>query len=207
MSPETGKVNGAPRRLTAGAGNELEPACVSGDAFTFTNAENVGDVWSIPFDLDGGKPLGALERMIQGHARRESPSLSVDGRYVAFSSNQSGQKNIWLREVATGKESQSARSPLVQRYPVINASGSRIAYRAYENGKRVVYVSPPGGVPEMVCEGCARPQDTLARDVHFPDNRACQAGYSLYASRTIAWAMVPQVNAAAVAGAWRRLSR
>jgi len=29
MSPKTGKVSGAPRRLTAGAGNELEPACAS----------------------------------------------------------------------------------------------------------------------------------------------------------------------------------
>jgi Tol biopolymer transport system component len=159
MSPETGKVNGAPSRLTAGAGNELEPACASGDAFTFTNAETVGDVWSLPFDLDRGKPVGALERITQGRARRENPSLSGDGRYVAFASNQSGQKNIWLRELATGKESQVARSPLVQRYPIIDASGGRIAFMVYENGKRFMYVSAPGGVPEMLCEECVRAQD------------------------------------------------
>lgn len=159
MSPETGKVSGAPRRLTAGAGNELEPACASGDAFTFTNAETVGDVWSLPFDLDRGKPVGPLERITQGRARRENPSLSGDGRYVAFASNQSGPLNIWLRELATGSESQVASSQLVQRYPIVNASGGRIAFSVFENGKRFVYMSTPGGVPEIVCEGCVRAAD------------------------------------------------
>ncbi len=163
LSPETGKVSGAPRRLTAGAGNELEPACASGassgEAFTFTNAEVVGDIWSLPLDLNRGKPVGALERITQGRASRENPSLSGDGRYVAFASNQSGQKNIWLRELATGSESQVARSPLVQRYPVIDASGSRIAFTVWENGKKSVYVSAPGGVPEKLCEGCVRASD------------------------------------------------
>ena len=159
MSPETGKVSGAPRRLTVGAGNELEPACASGDAFTFTNAETIGDVWSLPFDLDGGRPLGALDRFTQGRFMRKDPSLSGDGRYVAFASNQSGQMNIWLRELATGRESQVTSSPLRQRFPVINASGSQIAFSVWENGKRFVSVSAPGGVPEMLCEGCLRAQD------------------------------------------------
>lgn len=159
LSEKTGKASGAPRRLTTGAGNELEPACASGDAFAFTSGQNVGDIWALPFDLDRGKPVGTLERMTQGRARRENPSLSANGRYVAFVSDQSGQKNIWLRELATGKETQVARSPLVQRYPVINASGSRIAFSEYENGKRFVYVSSSGGAPEMWCEGCVRAQD------------------------------------------------
>jgi Tol biopolymer transport system component len=47
----------------------------------------------------------------------------------------------------------------VQRYPIINASGSRIAFSVFENGKRFVYVSTSGGVPEMLCEGCARASD------------------------------------------------
>ena len=36
ISAETGKVSGVFKRLTAGAGNEVEPSCASGDAFTFT---------------------------------------------------------------------------------------------------------------------------------------------------------------------------
>jgi Tol biopolymer transport system component len=55
--------------------------------------------------------------------------------------------NIWLRGLATGRETQLARSALVQRSPVINASGTRIAFLGYENGKRFVFMSTPGGVP------------------------------------------------------------
>ena len=67
--------------------------------------------------------------------------------------------NIWLRELATGKESHVASSKFVQRFPAIDASGSRIAFSSYENGKRLVYVSTPGGTPEKVCEGCLRATD------------------------------------------------
>ena len=58
-----------------------------------------------------------------------------------------------------GKSSIVAASPFVQRYPVSNASGAKIAFSVYEKDKRVVYVSAPGGVPERLCEGCLRATD------------------------------------------------
>ena len=159
ISAETGKVSGVFKRLTAGAGNEVEPSCASGDAFTFTNVEMRSDIWLMPFDLDRGRSAGAPERITQGSARREHASLSGDGRYVAFASDQSGRLDVWLRELATGKESHVASSRFVQRFPVINDSGSRVAFSSYENGKRLVYVSTPGGTPEKLCEGCLRATD------------------------------------------------
>ena len=48
----------------------------------------------------------------------------------------------------------------MQRFPVINASGSRIAFSVYEgNGKRSVYVFTQGGASEKMCEGCLRATD------------------------------------------------
>jgi tricorn protease-like protein len=126
---------------------------------TFTNVETRGDVWSLPFDLDHGTPEGALERITQGPGRREDPSLSGNGRYLALASDQAGQLNIWMRDLATGKESRVASSSFVQRFPVSNASGSRVAFSVYEKDKRVVYVSAPGGTPEKLCEGCLRATD------------------------------------------------
>ena len=64
-----------------------------------------------------------------------------------------------MRDLATGKESSVAGSSFVQTYPVINASGARIAFSVYEKDKRVVYVSAPGGAPEKLCEGCLRATD------------------------------------------------
>jgi Tol biopolymer transport system component/DNA-binding winged helix-turn-helix (wHTH) protein len=155
VSNETGKVSGVFKRLTAGAGNEVQPSCSPRDLLAFTKLDSRRDIMLLPFDLDRGTPRGPLERIAPGQA----PSLSSNGRYVAFASDRSGVLNIWLREIATGKESQVASSQFVQRFPVINASGGRIAFSSYEHGKRLVYASTPGGTPEKLCEGWLRAQD------------------------------------------------
>ncbi len=159
ISPQTGKVSGAIRKLTTGAGGELDPSCATDGITAFTKGETRSDIWLLPFDLDRGTATGALERVTQSPAFREHPSLSGNGRFVAFASDQSGRLNIWTRDLATGKESSMANSSLVQRFPVIAASGDRIAYSVYEQDKRLVYMSSPGGTPEKLCEGCLHATD------------------------------------------------
>jgi eukaryotic-like serine/threonine-protein kinase len=161
ISVDTGKVSGVFRRLTVGAGHEVEPSSATGDSLAFTQLEIRRDIWSLPFDLKRGKSKGMLERVTDGPAWREHASLSSSGRYVAFASAQSGRRsNIWLRDLATGKESHVVSSSFVQRYPLINASGSRIAFSVYEgNGKRSVYLFTQGGASEKMCEGCLRATD------------------------------------------------
>jgi Tol biopolymer transport system component len=159
ISSGTGKVSGLLRRLTTGAGTDVDPACASGGALTFTSLDTRRDVWSLPLDLSTGTGKSALERITQGPARREHASLSRNGNYVAFASDQSGQLNIWTRELATGKESRVATSSFVQRFPVSNASGARIAFSMYEKNTRVLYAASPGGAPDKLCEGCLRATD------------------------------------------------
>ncbi len=156
LSTETGKVTGALKRISTGSGNEDEPSCAAAGAVAFTNLEVRRDIWSVPFDLDRAKSKGTLTRITQALTRRNGSSLSSNGRYIAFGSSQSGRMNIWLRELETGKESPVASSAVFQRYPLINASGTRIAFSTNENGNRVLYMSTPGGVPEKLCEGCLR---------------------------------------------------
>jgi Tol biopolymer transport system component len=157
LSSRTGKVNGVPRRLTVGAGNEDGVSCASGGALAFSDRESTSNVWSLPFDLNRGTPKGALERITQGPAIRGSASLSNDGSSMAFHSNQSGGTNIWRRDLATRNESIVASSSLLQRFPVISPSGVRIAFAVNEkDDKRTVYVAAPGAEPEKVCEGCTR---------------------------------------------------
>jgi serine/threonine protein kinase len=159
LSPQTGKVSGLPKRLTTGAGNEADPSCASGGVLTFTNVETRRDFWSLPFDLDRGTSMGTLERITQGPAWRADASLSNNGRYVVFASDQSGRLNIWMRELASGKELSVSSSSFVQRFPVISPSGARTAFAMFEKEKRVLYVSSRGGAPEKLCEGCLRATD------------------------------------------------
>jgi Tol biopolymer transport system component len=158
VSTRTGKVTGEPQRLTIGAGNDLRASCASGGALTFAKIDARSDVWLLPVELNHGRSAGAPQRMARGQPWHENPSLAQNGQ-VAFASDQSGRMNVWIRELATGKELSVAASPFVQRYPVSSASGGRIAFSAYEHDKRVVYVSVPGGAPDRVCEGCLRATD------------------------------------------------
>jgi Tol biopolymer transport system component len=160
ISPRTGKVSGLFRRLTTSAGNDKHASCAPGGALAFTNVETRTDVWSIPFDLDRGIPKGTLERITNSPAYREYPSLSSNGRYIAFASNQSGgPPNIWSRDLVTGKESNVSSLSFFENYPVINPSGTRVAFSVYEKDKRVVYASAPGGEREKLCEGCLEATD------------------------------------------------
>ncbi len=159
MPPRAERTDGTLRRLTTGVGDEFHASCAPSGEFAFTNLQIRTDVWALPFDLNRREPKGTLERITQGPAHRGYASLSNNGRYVAFSSDQWGQVNIWLRDLVTGKESSVASSSFLELYPVVNASGTRVAYSVFEKDKRVVYASAPGGAPEKLCEGCLRATD------------------------------------------------
>jgi Tol biopolymer transport system component/DNA-binding winged helix-turn-helix (wHTH) protein len=155
-----GKATGAFLRLTAGSGNEVTASCSLADTLAFANSETSGNVWSLPFDLIHGTPNGTPEQLtLQPYTLREGSSISRDGRYLAFSSAQSGVLNVWLHDAATGNQTQLAPSPFVQLFPAISPSGGKVAYSGQENDKRILYVAAPGGVPERLCDGCLRPTD------------------------------------------------
>ncbi len=164
LSPQTGKVAGVPRRLTAGAGIEEDVSCASGGALAFTSRESGSHIWFLPFDLNRGKPTGASERITDGPGDRGFPSLAKNARLIAFFFKQSGRTNIWKRDLVTGTESMvassSASSSVLQRFPVISPSGGKIAFAVNEeNGTRTAYVAATGSEPEKVCDGCVRPTD------------------------------------------------
>ena len=137
LSPRTGKVVGSPQRLTTGAGSDLRASCASGGALAFAKVETRSEVWLLPFDLDRGTSTGVPERMTQGPLWHENPSLAAEWTLCRLCCPISRvESNIWLRELATGKELSVAASPFVQRFPVSNASGANIAFSVYEKDKR-----------------------------------------------------------------------
>jgi len=155
LSPRTGKVSGDPWRLTAGA-NENGPSCASTGVIVFHNAESRRDIWSSPFDLDRGKPTGALDRITRGLGVRLYASLSSDGRYLAYASDQSGQITIWKRDLAEGTETVIARLPLSKVsvvYPAFSPFDGRIAFTILDINPVPTYVEAPGGELEKVGEG------------------------------------------------------
>ena len=159
LSPHSSRVVGIPTRLTAGGGGDFRASCASNGTLAFTRVEPRSDLWLLPFHLDLGVSKGSPKRIRYGSSSHATPSLDRDGRAVAFVSDRIGRPNIWLHELATGNEVPLADAPVVQRYPIITSSGSRVAFSVYENQKRALFVSTRGAAPERVCDGCLRATD------------------------------------------------
>jgi Tol biopolymer transport system component/DNA-binding winged helix-turn-helix (wHTH) protein len=156
LSPQSGEVSGAPRRMTTGSGNEAQPSCASNGNVAFANLTFRNQVWSLPFDLNRAISRGALARVEEVAASRGYPSLSREGNHLAFVSDLSGHQTIWIRDLETGQQLTVAASPFAQRYPVTSPSGSKVAFSSYEKDKRIVYEAAPGGEPVKLCVGCLR---------------------------------------------------
>lgn len=146
LSSETGKVSGDLNRLTVGAANEWQPSCAEEQRVVFDSMQVKRNVWSFAYDLNAGRSMGAPEQVTNRPEGEEHAALSRDGRYVAFASPQTGSDNIWLQEIATGKESRVTESHSMQRFPVISPSSKKVAFSLYSSdGSRSVLITAPGG--------------------------------------------------------------
>jgi Tol biopolymer transport system component len=86
------------------------------------------------------------------------PSLSSDGRKLAFLSDRSGNADIWLRDMDSGKERALTATPWNETHPSITADGTKVAFASGEMQKTVIHVLPLGtGVAETLCEDCGMP--------------------------------------------------
>ena len=80
ISEETGKVAGEPQRLTAGAGDDVQPSMANDGRIVFANQSVKTDLWSVPVDANRGKLTGEIERLTNDAALDRLPFLSADGR-------------------------------------------------------------------------------------------------------------------------------
>src|SRR5439155_13455565 len=65
--------------------------------------ENV-NIWGLPMDVNRAKLAGGLRRLTQDIVAQTYPVVSPDGKKLAFSSRRSGNRDIWLKDLTTGRE-------------------------------------------------------------------------------------------------------
>jgi Tol biopolymer transport system component len=155
------RVEGSPERLTAGSGKELQ-ASAAGKDLVFTSVNESVKLWSLPIDSKQGQVLGPAQRVTLGTAEDGRPSISADGHMLAYLSNRSGNMDVWLRNMTTGKEVAVTATPGNELHPRLTRDGGKLCYAATEHGKQVIYVASAGakpGLPEKICDDCGLPMD------------------------------------------------
>jgi Tol biopolymer transport system component len=156
ISTDSGRVAGEPRRLTFGTAVERNPASASSDRVVFTRVLDNVDVWRLPLDGRTGEARGALERVTDDAARDMVMNVSADGRMLAFLSSRTGRDELWLRDLATGRESQATHSnPRASHAARLRADGAVIAAtRGPAPDSGVDLLRAGGGPASPLCDNC-----------------------------------------------------
>jgi len=118
------------------------------------------------------------------------PTLSPDGQLLAWSSDQSGQSEIYLQDRRTaGVERQITQDGRQNVEPAVSPDGSWIAYRSRVSGG-IWMVPTAGGTPRQVVAFGARP-------AWSPDGRRLVFGSSetLMAGQSRIWSIAPDGSA------------
>jgi len=155
VSPATGRVGGAPARMTFGTAVERTPA-LSGSRLAFASiAENV-DIWRVSLDPVSGLAAGALERVTDDTAADLLRNVSADGRLVVFTSSRTNPEQVWVKDIPSGRERQLTRLDTSATGAQITPDGSRVAVSMNVMGRSRVDVYPSsGGSPSTLCDDCA----------------------------------------------------
>jgi len=123
---------------------------VAGGLLAYTNWGASGQIWRV---WTAGEKAGQAEPLTQTDALDTRPSVSADGTQMIFTRRLGEARNLWAKNLVTGKESLVvAGTPLV---PSLSPSGREIAYSLNDGRTRSISVIPTaGGKPRTICEDC-----------------------------------------------------
>ena len=115
--------------------------------FAFALLSNI-DIWILPIDSDRATSTGELARVTSDPAIDQRPSLSEDGRKIAWETNRGGEFDVWVKDLVSGKEKAITSGPLREHMPAMSPDGSRLVYDAHDDEKVTVLVTSfEGGEP------------------------------------------------------------
>ena len=175
IAPGSGKVVGAPQRLTSSEGVHVGCAVSSDGRMVFVLMTGANNVWRIPLDADRGTVTGAPRQLTTESHNKLSLTVAANESklaYVGLFQVGRGWVEIRVLDIASGREEAfPASRASLQAGPRLSFDGTRLAYSDQAGGKLVSYVvaTGHGASPRPTCENCAvagffaSPNEVLAR--------------------------------------------
>lgn len=122
--------------------NSLGPYSFSPDgkrlAYSQQNAETGSDLWTLPLDTsdpEHPKP-GKPELFLRTPFKALDPSFSPDGRWISYSSTESGRREVFVRPFPGGGASGAGRWQISTgggRFPIWSRDGRELFYGGLDN--------------------------------------------------------------------------
>jgi Tol biopolymer transport system component len=159
ISPRTWKVQGAPERLTSSPTREESPSVASMPdgslRIAFASLSEILDIWGLPLQAETGKVSGEMHQLTRDSTADFHAALSADGRKMVWVSARSGDQEVWIKDLTTGKDAALTADRGDKFLPRFSPDGRKVSFATSRAGTWNVYVAPAaGGAAEMICEDC-----------------------------------------------------
>ncbi len=141
---ENGRAIGEPVQLTLGAGEDIDPAVSQDGKLAYATLRRLRNLWSVSVDPKTWAVTSDPERVLDASWNDFAPALSTDKTKLAFSTDRTGNTDIWLYDgssepkpltVAGGQDLQ----------PVWSPDDRTIAFFSDANGNNDIWVIPGTG--------------------------------------------------------------
>ena len=103
-------------------------------------------------------PPRALSRLTYDPGLQSEPTWSPDGRFIAYSSDRSGNSDIWIKPIGEGDPIQVTKSPAHDWQPDWSHDGQRIVFRSERDGGGLFVVPAFGGNERKISSFGYRPR-------------------------------------------------
>jgi Tol biopolymer transport system component len=123
-----------------GRRGEIDPAFAAGRGVLLFSSNRGGefDLWAQP--LVGAKPHGEPRRLTDLPGNAIMPTVSPDGRLVAFNRNGGGVNGVWVIPVTGGRTVAITETSGYSSHPAWSHDGGRLAYISSADGREHVWV-------------------------------------------------------------------
>jgi Tol biopolymer transport system component len=108
-----------------------------------SEANGNADIWSMNSDGTDRKPLTTDPH------RDTGPTVSPDGKTVAFMSHRSGGEHLWLMDVDGGNQRQLTNKK-IERVPTFSQDGKTLYYSSWDSGQQTIWSVPVDGSSDPV---------------------------------------------------------
>ena len=140
-------VLGDPVQVTLGAGEDLDPAVANDGTLAYVTLRRLENLWQVDVDPVTLEFAEQPEPLMRASWNDYAPALSLDNRRTVFSSDRTGNIDIWLLE--EGAQPVPLTDQVGQDLqPVWSHDDSMIAFFSNVRGNDDIYVMPvDGGEP------------------------------------------------------------